>query len=204
LDFIVTESGSGYTWFENSRENKLTPWSNDPVSDTPGEILYVMDEHAGDVWSVTPLPVREKEPYMIRHGFGYTVFSHASHGIEQEMVQFVPVDDSVKISILKLKNQSQEIGAESDILYKAGPWSQRSVYCHAYNTKADNGMIVIKNNYNDEFPGRVAFIDSSLKVNSLTCDRKEFFGAGDIANPEGIKRTSLSGTTGAGLTLVLP
>jgi len=58
--FIVTESGSGYTWFENSRENKLTPWSNDPVSDTPGEILYVMDEHAGDVWSVTPLPVREK------------------------------------------------------------------------------------------------------------------------------------------------
>jgi len=72
------------------------------------------------------------------------------------------------------------------------------------NTKADNGMIVIKNNYNDEFPGRVAFIDSSLKVNSLTCDRKEFFGAGDIANPEGIKRTSLSEQPERVLTLVLP
>lgn len=197
--FIVTESGSGYTWFENSRENKLTPWSNDPVSDTPGEILYVMDEHAGDVWSVTPLPVREKEPYMIRHGFGYTVFSHASHGIEQEMVQFVPVDDSVKISILKLKNQSQENRGLS-LTYYIRPVlgvSDQFTAMHI-NTKADNGMIVIKNNYNDEFPGRVAFIDSSLKVNSLTCDRKEFFGAGDIANPEGIKRTSLSGTTGAG------
>ncbi|MDO8485065.1 MAG: glucoamylase family protein, partial [Candidatus Limnocylindrales bacterium] len=28
--FQVSESGSGYSWSENSRENQLTPWSNDP------------------------------------------------------------------------------------------------------------------------------------------------------------------------------
>lgn len=197
--FIVTESGSGYTWFENSRENKLTPWSNDPVSDTPGEILYILDDHTGDIWSVTPLPIREKEPYMIRHGFGYTVFNHASHGIEQEMIQFVPVDDSVKISVLKLKNQSKE-KRELSLTYYIRPVLGVSDQFTAMqiNTQTDNDMILIRNNYNDEFPGRVAFIDTSLKAGSITCDRKEFFGAGGIANPEGIRRTSLSGTTGAG------
>ena len=79
--FLVTESGSGYTWCQNSRENKLTPWSNDPVSDIPGEILYLCDEEDGKLWSATPLPIRNDEPYTVRHGFGYTVFEHEFHGI---------------------------------------------------------------------------------------------------------------------------
>ena len=35
--FLVSESGSGFTWSLNSHENQLTPWSNDPVSDPSGE-----------------------------------------------------------------------------------------------------------------------------------------------------------------------
>ncbi|MGB6369130.1 MAG: glucoamylase family protein, partial [Thermoanaerobaculia bacterium] len=67
--FQVSESGSGYTWSENSRENKLTPWSNDPVSDTPGETFYVRDEDSGLLWGPTSLPIREEAwPYVIRHG----------------------------------------------------------------------------------------------------------------------------------------
>ena len=31
--FLVSESGSSYTWSLNSGENRLTPWSNDPVTD---------------------------------------------------------------------------------------------------------------------------------------------------------------------------
>ena len=89
--FLVSESGSGYTWSENSRENKLTPWSNDPVSDSPGEMFYIADSETGELWTITPLPVREEEPYIITHGFGYSVFEHTSHGIEQSMTQFVPI-----------------------------------------------------------------------------------------------------------------
>ncbi len=33
--FQVAAEGSGYTWAGNSRENQLTPWSNDPVADRP-------------------------------------------------------------------------------------------------------------------------------------------------------------------------
>ena len=49
--FQVSETGGGYTWSVNSRENRLTPWSNDAVSDPPGEVVYLRDEDSGTVWS---------------------------------------------------------------------------------------------------------------------------------------------------------
>ncbi len=57
--FLVSEAGSGYTWAANSQANRLTPWSNDPVSDPPGEVVYLRDEDTGAVWSPTPLPVAD-------------------------------------------------------------------------------------------------------------------------------------------------
>ncbi len=104
--FQVTETGAGYTWSVNSRENRLTPWSNDAVSDPPGEIVYLRDEDTGTVWSATPLPIRETEPYIIRHGQGYIVFEHTSHGISQELLLFAPLDAPVKISLLRLRNRT--------------------------------------------------------------------------------------------------
>jgi cyclic beta-1,2-glucan synthetase len=93
--FQVSESGAGYTWAINSGENRLTPWSNDAVSDPPGEIIYLRDEESGATWTPTPLPIRETSPYLIRHGQGYTVFEHASHGISGELLLFAPIDDPV-------------------------------------------------------------------------------------------------------------
>ena len=53
---LVTESGGGFTWAGNSGEHRLTPWTNDPVSDPPGEALYVRDEETAAVWTPTPQP----------------------------------------------------------------------------------------------------------------------------------------------------
>ena len=86
--FQVSESGAGYTWSVNSRENQLTAWSNDPVSDPPGEIIYVRDDETGELWGPTALPIREETtPYVVRHGQGYTRFEHVSHGISLELLQ---------------------------------------------------------------------------------------------------------------------
>src|SRR5437016_11210266 len=104
--FLVTETGAGFTWSVNSHENRLTPWSNDAVSDPPGEIIYLRDEDTGTIWTVTPLPIREAGGYRIRHGQGYSVFEHASHGISQELLLFAPLDAPVKISLLRLRNRS--------------------------------------------------------------------------------------------------
>ena len=105
--FQVSESGSGYTWSLNSRENQLTPWSNDPVSDPPGETIYVRDEDSGELWGPTVLPIREEAwPYIARHGQGYSRFEHASHGVSLDLLQFVPLEDPIKISRLTIENHS--------------------------------------------------------------------------------------------------
>ena len=105
--FQVSESGSGYTWSINSRENQLTAWSNDPVSDPPGEAIYVRDEESGELWGPTALPIREETgPYVARHGQGYSRFEHVAHGISLELLQFVPLEDPIKVSRLTVKNES--------------------------------------------------------------------------------------------------
>jgi cyclic beta-1,2-glucan synthetase len=104
--FQVSAVGSGYTWSINSRENQLTQWSNDPVSDPAGEVIYVRDEDSGELWGPTAQPIREKSPYIVRHGQGYSRFEHTAHGIALELEQFVPLEDSIKISRLNIRNIS--------------------------------------------------------------------------------------------------
>jgi cyclic beta-1,2-glucan synthetase len=94
---IVSEAGLGFSWAVNSGENRLTPWSNDPVSETPGEVLYLRDEQDGAVWTPTPAPMGKETACQIRHGAGTTVWRRNSRGLEQTLRSFVPVGDPVKI-----------------------------------------------------------------------------------------------------------
>src|ERR1039458_2561254 len=103
---VVSESGSAYTWVENCHEFRLTPWSNDPVTDVTGEAFYIRDEQTGQFWSPTPLPARGATPYVIHHGFGYSVFEHTEHGIASELTVYVAMDAPVKFALLKLRNVS--------------------------------------------------------------------------------------------------
>jgi cellobiose phosphorylase len=91
---MLTEAGQGYSWGGNSQSNRLTPWSNDPVSDPSGEAIYIRDEETGVFWTPTAGPIRENDPYRTRHGQGYSIFEHNSHAIEQELTVFVPLDDA--------------------------------------------------------------------------------------------------------------
>ncbi len=105
LGFVVSEAGGGYTWAENSGENRLTPWRNDPISDEPGEVLYLRDEETGAVWTPTPRPAPADGAYQIRYGAGYATFLHRSHGLEQSLRLWVPPDDPVKLVELTLTNR---------------------------------------------------------------------------------------------------
>ena len=197
--FMVTESGGGYTWCENSRENKLTPWSNDPVSDTPGEIFYLSDGSC-DPWTITPLPVREEEAYTIRHGFGYSEFEHCSHGISQRLTQFVPVHGTVKISVIRLENEGKE-NRSLKITYYINPVlgvNTKETARHLTSFQDDAGILLVNNPYNREFPDRICFLESSVRERSVTGDKKEFFGTGTIALPDALRRQQLSGRLGTG------
>jgi cyclic beta-1,2-glucan synthetase len=203
--FQVSESGSGYTWSENSRENKLTPWSNDPVSDSPGETLYVRDEESGLVWGPTILPIREETwPYVIRHGQGYSRFEHMSHGIALDLLQLVPPQDPVKISRLILENRSDRKRRLSVTAYAEwvlGVARGRSAPFVVTEIDAATGATFARNSWNGEFADRVAFADLGGRQTSWTCDRLEFLGRNaSLDHPASLERgEELSGTTGAGL-----
>lgn len=199
---LVTENGLGYTWAENSREFKLTPWSNDPVIDLPGEIVYLRDEEDGAVWSITPGPIRENENYTIRHGFGYSVFQHGSHGIKQEMTVFVPQKEKIKIIRVKLKNMSgkaRHILAVYYIRPVLGVSDQITSPFIVTEVHENTGVMLVKNTYSDDFPGRIAFVDCSMEERSVTGDRIEFIGRGrNLSCPGVMNHQNLSGRVGAG------
>ncbi|MDX2033697.1 MAG: glucoamylase family protein, partial [Blastocatellia bacterium] len=201
--FQVTESGGGYTWSVNSRENRLTPWSNDAVSDPPGEVIYLRDEESGTVWTPTPLPIREPQPYVIRHGQGYTTFEHDSHGIAQELTMFVPLDASVKISILRLRNRSDRRRRLSVTAYNElvlGVFREKSAPFVVTERDAVSGAIFARNAFNNEFANRVVFLAMSPAPSSASCDRKSFLGRnGAASRPAALGRAQLDGRFGAGL-----
>ena len=203
--FQVSESGSGYTWSVNSRENKLTPWSNDPVSDTPGETFYVRDEDTGLLWGPTCLPIREEAgPYVIRHGQGYSRFEHTSHGIALVLLQFVPLSDPIKISRLTLENRSgrkRRLSITAYVEWVLGVARTDTAPFVVTDIDPATGALFARNSWNREFAHRVAFADLDGRPTSLTCDRLEFLGRNaSLEHPASLLRgKKLSGNTGAGL-----
>ncbi|MES2541569.1 MAG: glucoamylase family protein, partial [Pseudomonadota bacterium] len=201
--FQVSAEGSGHVWSENSRENQLTPWSNDPVTDPPGEALYVQDVETGRIWTPTALPVRDGGTYVARHGFGYSRFQHAAEGIDADMVQFVPLDAPAKISRLTLRNTGTTTRTLSVTAY--AEWvlgTSRGATAPYIVTHPDpeTGAILAQNTFSTAFPGRIAFADFGNGVSSFTADRVEFFGvAGSLDFPAGLRTTRLSGRTGPAL-----
>ncbi|MEI6034201.1 MAG: glucoamylase family protein [Verrucomicrobiae bacterium] len=200
---VVSESGSSYTWSENCHEFRLTPWTNDPVSDCGGEFYYIRDEHTGRFWSPTPSPARGNTPYVIRHGFGYTVFEHIEEGISSELSIYVATDAPVKFGVLKIRNLSgvpRRLSATGCWEWVLGDHRQKNLPHVQTEMDPKSGALLARNPYNTEFPERIAFIDVDDSSRSCTGDRREFFGRnGTPENPAAMKRKRLSGKAGAGL-----
>ncbi len=203
--FQVSTDGSGFTWSVNSQQNQLTPWSNDPIGDAPGEVVYVRDEDTGEVWGPTALPIREKHAsYSVRHGQGFSRFDHVSHGISLELEQFVPVDDPVKISRLKIVNRSGRARRLSVTVYVEwvlGPNRSATAPFVVTEINPETGAIFARNPWSDQFGERVAFADLNGRQTAWTCDRSEFVGRdGTLDRPLALMQGGrLSGRAGAGL-----
>ena len=202
--FQVSVEGSGYTWAINSQQNQITPWSNDPVSDRPGEALYVRDEESGELWGPTALPIREENsPYVARHGQGYSRFNHTSHEISLELLQYVPLADPVKISRLKIHNhsrRSRKLSVTAYVEWVLGTSRSTSAPFVATAIDRETGAMLVRNHWSPEYGARVAFADLAGRQTSWTGDRTEFIGRnGALDHPAALEpRTVLSNRVGAG------
>ncbi len=201
---LVSADGAGSTWSINAQQNQLTPWSNDPVSNAPAEAIYIRDEDSGDLWSATPLPIRAAtDPYVIRHGFGYSRFEHASHGIGSALLQFVPLEDPLKVSRLKIVNRSAQTRNLSITYYVEwvlGNQRSRAAPFIVTELDAETFALTSRNPWSVDFHARVGFMDMGGRQQCCTGDRGEFIGRhGSLAEPAALLGASqLSNRVGGG------
>lgn len=202
---LVSEAGLGSTWYGNSQNNRLTPWSNDPLLNPIADSIYIRDNESGAYWTVTPSPIRELDPYRIRHGQGYSRFEHNSHGIEQDLLIYVPVDDDggmpVRMQRLRLKNMCPEKRHLSLFSYSEWVLGENREDTQMYVTTQwdpESQAMFAYNRYHRDFGNYLAFVCSVPISKSFTGNRTEFIGRNnDYTQPAALKRKGLAGTTGA-------
>ncbi len=203
--FQCSADGGGYTWFGNSRENQLTQWTNDPVSNPASEAIFVRNDADGSLVSPTLKPLNSADgTHTARHGFGYSIFERERDDLQLELLQTVPLEGSVKISRLKLTNRSAATMRVTVTFYAdlvLGP--PRAASAPFITTAIDEktGALFARNPWSIQSGGQVAFADMLGRQTAWTGDRREFLGAfGSLANPKALAAgVVLSKRTGAGL-----
>ena len=197
---VVTENMGGYTWFKNSRLNRVTAWDNNPSLDIPSEIIYVKEEN-GKAWSLGLNPMPDNKNYNVIYGFGYVKYIHKSSGIEQELEMFVPKEDSCKVSILNLKNTTPNRKKLKLYYYIKQVAGEDEIKTDGYlETKLDrnNNILYSKNLYKREEEDYFIYLSCSEKIESFTGDKNSFLGIGGLSNPQGIKKVRLNNDSGLG------
>ena len=200
---VISESGLAYTWSENAHEFRLTPWHNDPVSDSGGEAFYIRDEESGHFWSPMPLPTRGAMHYVSRHGLGYSVFEHTEDGISSEVWVYVALDAPIKFTVLKIRNESgrsRRLSATGYAEWVLGDLRPKTTMHVITELDPNSGAIFARNQYSNEFSDRVAFFDADDLPRTLSGDRTEFIGRnGSLRNPAAMARVRLSNKVGTAL-----
>lgn len=188
--FIVSESGCGPTWAVNSSFFRLTPWENDPVSDSPGECIYMRDDDSGDIWTATPAPIRHETLYTTRHGAGYSVFEHDHDGIATSLRAGMAQTDPVKIQVLSITNtgtRSRRITITNYVEWLLGADRERSQGHIRIEMLPAQSTMLASNTFEADYANQVAFSATSEPLSEFTADRRSFVGRnGSLSSPEGL------------------
>jgi cyclic beta-1,2-glucan synthetase len=187
---LVTESTLGNTWNINSQLNKLTNWTNDPISNDPGEIVYIKDKDSNNIWSATLLPCKTDANYTTEHTQGKSTFKTQYESIETETTVYVPQKDKVKIIAVKIKNNSNK-KRNLQLTYYV-EWAlnnirfgnENRIYTNYLDTE---GILIAQNKFNTSYKEELSYISCNNPISAFTCDRVSFLGRnGNKALPLGL------------------
>ena len=198
---VVTESNGGYTWYKNSRLNRITSWHNSSTINIPSEVIYLKDEENEKVWTPTAMPMQDNKNYHAVFGYGYAKFIHSSDDIIQELEVFVPNEDSVKVNILTLKNNAPKKKKIKIYYYIKPVLGEDEIKTDGYikvQYEENPNIIIAKKLYNKDVLNNLIYVSSSEKIKSFTGNKAKFFGKGGISFPDGLKQVRLDGDNGIG------
>ncbi len=177
--FIVSEAGAGATWIASGSSFRLTPWHNDPVSDAPGECIYLRDEDTGELWSPTPSPIRDATRYTIRHGAGYSTFEHEHDQIVTSLRMAMAPNEPVKVQHLTLTNASdrpRRITVTSYVEWVLGVMREKTRFDVEVSFDRARSVIVARNPLDPDLPEMTAFHAMTGSTVWYSTSRREFIG----------------------------
>lgn len=196
---LITNSGAGYSWFENAQQYRMTPYMPDMVRDEARKVIYIKDIDSGELLSPTFNPLKRQDSDSIRYGMGYAVFSTEHGTIDSELTVFVPQTEPVEVWMLKVKNTTGKskdlrIGNYFELVLGDLPFKTRYKVSSKYDEQSQglffrNKMAKVKD--------VVAFSATSMKEADFETDRRKFIGLNrNLGDPEAMQTGDLSQTTG--------
>lgn len=175
---VTTDSGGGYTWYINSKTNRITKFDNDSYMDNSSEKIYISANQS--TWSIALNDKPGDGIYTTIFGYGYAKYLYENKYLKQECIQYVAKDDSAKISIIKLKNISQNklnVKVKYDVDFQLGEKEDDADFIvHKY--KKQINMIIIQNMKN---PDNIAYIACNNPIDTN--------GQSEVILKEGEERT---------------
>lgn len=161
---LVSDGALGYTWAVNARENKLTPWLNDPCADNRGELLLL---RCAD------------KIYDLLHG-AWASFSPSgaqwsgeAGGVHTSVTVTVPPRGSVKCVAVRLENHT---GAALDLAcayYIEPVLGVSRETARMIRAQRQGDGLLLDNPYADGVPG-FAWLGAAGGMDCYCCDRTRF------------------------------
>lgn len=198
---VVTENMGGYSWYKNSRVNRISSWENNPTYDIPSEVIYLKDKENQKAWSLGLNPMPDDRNYNVVYGLGYCKYLHKSDGIEQELEVFVPKEEACKISILSLKNRTPNRKKIKLYYYIKPVIGEDEIKTNSYitvNWDKNSNMVWAKKLYHTDEQENIVYVSCSEKINSYTGDKNFFLGKGGLSHPQALRKANLNSDSGLG------
>jgi cellobiose phosphorylase len=197
---IISNTAGGYSFDRDPRNRRVTRYRYNAIpEDQPGRYIYLRDQEDGNYWSPTwqPTPQRKLAAYECRHAPGFTRISSRYHGIQADVLYFVPLpqasgaaqqnEAACELWVLRLYNRSRRRrtlrtfsyaelsnwNADADL--NNLDWGQ-----HILHSRVEDGIIYMSTVFRDT----TTFFGSSLAPLGFDTDREAFVGRyHDLANP---------------------
>lgn len=159
--WLATESGSGFLWHLNSRENKINRFENDPCAQKGGEDVRLC---RGD--REYSLFAREDGcRCRVTFGRGYAVWEKDCGGVHAVMTAFVPQNVPARVLMLELDG----LGETDTLLYSTdlllGP---DRIGAEFLTTEFRENVFTARRNPGGEFPGECFHVLASETAKAWT------------------------------------